>query len=127
MFSVLSAMKSNLAIGAVIVPVALALTGCGKSWDGHYEASGRDPGKVVLVVKGDAAVRSIYKYGSLMTERKFSVEQKSDKVIFTEITGNPDSYVYALAADDRGLKCISDSCDSMFSPLSKAWVLVDKK
>lgn len=126
MSSVVSAVKSKLVMGAVIVPVALALTGCGKSWDGHYEQVGRKPGEVVLEVKGDTAVRSIYKYGSLMTERKFSVEQKSDKVIFNEITGNPDSYVYALAADDRGLKCISDSCNSMFSPLSKEWTRVDK-
>lgn len=120
-----SAAKLKLVIGVVIVPVALALTGCGKSWDGHYEQNGRDPGEVVLKVKGDVAVRSIYKYGSLMTERKFSVEQKSDKVIFSEITGNKESYVFAQAADDRGLKCISDSCNSMFSPLSKGWTRVN--
>lgn len=126
-FSVVNAVKSRLAIGAVFIPVALSMAGCGQSWDGRYEAVGYRPGEVVLEVKGSTAVRSRFQYGSLSFAREFSVEQKSDKVIFSLKGGDNATYVYAQAADDRGLKCISDSCDSMFSPLSTEWVLVDKK
>lgn len=126
MSSMVSAIKSKLAIG-VIVPVVLALAGCGKSWDGHYEPVGYRPGEVVLEVGGSKAVRSIYKYGSLMTAKEFTVEQKSDKVIFSETRGNKTSYVFALAADDRGLKCISESCDRFGSPLKEEWTRVDNK
>lgn len=127
MSRVVNAVKSKLAIGAVAVPVVLALTGCGKNWDGHYEPVGYRPGEVVLEVKGSTAVRSIYKYGNLMTAWEFSVEQKSDKVIFRETRGNKTSYVFAQAADDRGLKCISDSCDSFGSRLKAEWTRVDNK
>lgn len=126
-FSVVNAVKSRLAIGAVVIPFALSLTGCGKSWDGRYEAVGYRSGEVVLEIKGSTAVRSRFQYGSLSFASEFSVEQKSDKVIFSLKGGDNATYVYAQAADDRGLKCISDSCDSMFSPLSKEWVRVDKK
>ena len=125
--SVVNAVTSRLAICAVVIPVALSLTGCGKSWDGRYEAVGYRSGEVVLEVKGSTAVRSRFQYGSLSFASAFSVEQKSDKVIFSLKGGDNATYVYAQAADDRGLKCISDSCNSMFSPLSKEWVRMDKK
>ena len=125
--SVVNTATFRLAICAVFIPVALSLTGCGKSWDGRYEAAGYRPGEVVLEVKGSTATRSRFQYGSLSFASEFSVEQKSDKVIFSLKGGDNATYVYAQAADDRGLKCISDSCDSMFSPLSKEWVRMDKK
>ena len=64
-FSVVNAAKSRLAIGAVFIPVALSLAGCGKSWDGRYEAVGYRSGEVVLEVKGSTAVSSRFQYGSL--------------------------------------------------------------
>lgn len=70
-------------------------------------------------------MRSRLQYGSLSFAREFSVEKKSDKVIFSLKGGDNATYVYAQTADDRGLKCISDSCDSMFFPLSEEWVRVD--
>lgn len=127
MSSVVNVAKSKLAIGAAFISVALSLTGCGKSWDGRYEAADYRSGEVVLEVNGSTAIRSRFQYGSLSFAREFNVEQKSDKVIFSLKGNHNATYVYVQAADDRGLKCISDSCDSMFSPLSKEWVRVDKK
>lgn len=127
MSGVVNAAKSKLAIGAVFIPVALFLAGCGKSWDGRYEAVGYRSGEVVLEVSGSTAVRSRFQYGNLSFAREFTVEQKSDKVIFSLKGGDNATYVYAQATDDRGLKCISDSCGRIFSPLSKEWVRVDKK
>ncbi|WP_313316173.1 hypothetical protein [Stutzerimonas nitrititolerans] len=110
---------------AISIPLSLLLSGCGKSWDGRYEADGFRPGESILEIKGNTAIRSMYKYGQLMTSREFNVEQKSDKVIFTAKAGEKTSYVFALAEDDRGLKCISDSCNRFGSLLSKGWNRVD--
>lgn len=81
---------------------------------------------MILEVAGSTAVSSRFKYGRLDYQLEFSVEQKSDKVIFRRKSSDNATYVFAKAADDQGLKCISDSCDSVISLLSKEWVRVNK-
>ncbi|WP_277962527.1 hypothetical protein [Pseudomonas sp. RIT-To-2] len=111
-----------------LVPVLLGaavISGCGKSWNGQYQPAGFPPGKQILEIKDDTAVRSLYQYGRLFGTNQYKVEQKSDRIILTGY--NNSVYVYAQAEDGKGLKCISQSCKGWLADIHDEWVRTDKQ
>lgn len=116
-------MRSLIKIAPAFIAVA-AISGCGKSWNGQYQPADFPQGKHILEIKDDTATRSIYEYGKLFGSNQYKVEQKSDRVILTAY--NNSTYVYALAEDGKGLKCISESCKGWLSNMQSDWVRTDK-
>lgn len=96
-------------IKSMWVSVVLAMAGCGGEFDGTYVGGTGFMTVSVMELSGSGAVIESIDTSrrQVIDQREYEAEMRSGKLV---LIADGKTFVYARAADEESLECLSDSC-----------------